>query len=204
MPKITKRLIDALSPGGERLILLDSELKGFGLVALPSGVRSFIVQYRNASGRKRRLTLGRFGVMTADGARQAAREALAAVGKGLDPIGDKEALRAAPSVSELLDRYLAKHVDVDNASSTAEGVRFATRAHSPAHRPAAGVGCHAAGYPQTARGDGSDAAPSQPDAFDLIEGLQPRRAMGRDTGGLEPLPHGAPLSRKRPRALPFG
>ena len=43
MPKITKRLIDALPPGGERLILWDSELKGFGLVALPSGVRSFIV-----------------------------------------------------------------------------------------------------------------------------------------------------------------
>jgi integrase len=129
MPKITKRLIDALPLSGKRLILWDSELKGFGLVALSSGVRSFIVQYRNVSGRKRRLTLGRFGVMTADGARQAAREALAAVGKGLDPVGDKEALRAAPSVSELLDRYLAKHVDVHNASSTAEGVRFAIERH---------------------------------------------------------------------------
>jgi len=64
MPKITKRLIDALPPGGERLILWDFELKGFGLVVLPSGVRSFVVQYRNASGRKRRLALGRFGVMT--------------------------------------------------------------------------------------------------------------------------------------------
>ena len=129
MPKITKRLIDALPPGGERLILWDFELKGFGLVVLPSGVRSFVVQYRNASGRKRRLALGRFGVMTVDGARQAAREALAAVGKGLDPVGDKQALRAAPSVSELLDRYLVKHVDIHNASSTAEGVRFAIERH---------------------------------------------------------------------------
>jgi integrase len=129
MPKITKRLIDALPPGGERLILWDSELKGFGLVALPSGVRSFVVKYRNEAGRQRRLTLGRFGVMTVDGARQAAREALAAVGKGSDPVDDRQSLRAAPSVSGLLDRYLAEHVDVHNAPKTAESARLSIEKH---------------------------------------------------------------------------
>ena len=129
MPKITKRLIDALPPGGERLILWDSELKGFGLVALPSGVRSFIVKYRNEAGRQRRLTLGRFGVMTVDGARAAALAALAAVGKGSDPVDDRQSLRAAPSVSGLLDRYLAEHVDVHNAPKTAEGARLSIEKH---------------------------------------------------------------------------
>ncbi len=60
MPKITKRLIDAIEPSAERIIVWDSEIKGFGMIALPSGLRSFFVQYRNESGRKRRLTLGRF------------------------------------------------------------------------------------------------------------------------------------------------
>lgn len=129
MPKITKRLIDALPPGGERLILWDSELKGFGLVALPSGVRSFIVKYRNETGRQRRLTLGRFGVMTVDGARAAALATLAAVGKGSDPVDDRQSLRAAPSVDDLLKRYLAEHVDVHNAPKTAEGARLSIEKH---------------------------------------------------------------------------
>lgn len=129
MPKITKRLIDALPAGGERAIIWDSEIKGFGLIALPSGVRSFIVQYRNETGRKRRLTLGRFGVMTADEARKAARDTLAAVGKGADPVDDRQSLRAAPTVSALLDRYLVEHVDVHNAPRTAAGVRFAIEKH---------------------------------------------------------------------------
>lgn len=129
MPKITKRLIDAIEPSAERIIIWDSEIKGFGMIALPSGLRSFFVQYRNESGRKRRLTLGRFGVMTAEGARKAARDALATVGRGVDPVEDRQALRAAPSVAQLLDRYLAEHVDVHNASRTAEGVRFAVKRH---------------------------------------------------------------------------
>ena len=129
MPKITKRLIDAIEPSAERIIVWDSEIKGFGMIALPSGLRSFFVQYRNESGRKRRLTLGRFGVMTAEGARKAARDALATVGRGVDPVEDRQALRAAPSVSQLLDRYLAEHVDVHNASRTADGVRFAIKRH---------------------------------------------------------------------------
>lgn len=129
MPKITKRLIDGLTATSERIILWDSEIKGFGLLVLPSGVRSFFVKYRNETGRQRRLTLGRYGVMTADQARTAARDVLASVSKGGDPVEERRSLRAAPTVSDLLDRYLREHVDIHNAPRTAESARLSIEKH---------------------------------------------------------------------------
>lgn len=118
MPKITKRLIDALPGDGVLRIIWDSELKGFGLVAQPGGARAFVVQYRNDKRRQRRLTLGRYGPLTADEARKAARLALARVASGEDPVGDRVALRSAPTMDDLFDRYMAEHVEIHNAPST--------------------------------------------------------------------------------------
>jgi hypothetical protein len=123
MPKITKRAIDALPARGERQFLRDTEIKGFGLLALPSGVKTFFVEYRNETGRQRRLTLGRFGVLTVDQARKAAQLALADVAGGKDPAADRDAQRIAPTVSDLLDRYLAEHVDIHNGENTAIRVK---------------------------------------------------------------------------------
>ena len=50
MAKLTKREIDAVPADAPRKILWDSEIKGFGVIFLPTGVRSFVAQYRNASG----------------------------------------------------------------------------------------------------------------------------------------------------------
>ena len=119
MVKLTKRIVDAVKPGGDRQILWDSDPVGFGLLVLPSGVRSFIVQYRTAEGRTRRLTLGRYGVLTVDEARKAAKQALARVAGGEDPVSDRRATRSAPLMNDLFDRYRAEHVTPNNAASTA-------------------------------------------------------------------------------------
>lgn len=122
MAKLTKKSIDAAKPGPSQTFLWDSELKGFGLLTMPSGIKSFVLQYRNAAGRSRRMTLGRYGALTVDQARALAADALAKVRGGADPMASRQRLRAAPTVSALLDKYLAEHVKVHNSARTAEEV----------------------------------------------------------------------------------
>lgn len=107
MAKITKRAVDALQPDKDRDVFAwDGELRGFGVRVKPSGVKTFLIQYRNVEGRTRRLVLGQYGALTPENARDVAREKLAGVAKGEDPSADRHAIRAGMSVSEVCDWYL--------------------------------------------------------------------------------------------------
>jgi integrase len=105
--KLTKRSIDDLRPpqSGD-LYVWDDEVAGFGLRVKRSGVRSFMVQYRNASGVSRRITLGKFGVLTADEARKLAKAKLAEAAKGNDPAAKRSEDRKAMTVRQLCRAYL--------------------------------------------------------------------------------------------------
>lgn len=106
MPKLTKRTVDATEALKGEIFLWDGELPGFGLRAKPSGAKSFVVQYRNANGRSRRLTIGRYGVLTVEEARKAARIALAEVSKGSDPVETRKRERGAVTIEALCREYL--------------------------------------------------------------------------------------------------
>ncbi len=108
MPKLTKRLIDNLKPvpGKPDTYAWDSELKGFGVRLMPTGLASYVLKYRNAEGRQRKLALARVGTLTPDEARALARERLGDVAKGADPSAERRAIRKAITVSELCDLYL--------------------------------------------------------------------------------------------------
>ena len=110
MTKISKRTVDALMCDGERPnILWDEALSGFGVKALPSGAKRYIVKYRtNGGGRgapQRWLTLGSHGQVTPDQARNLAQQALAAVARGEDPQAMKFEQRAAPALSDVWKRF---------------------------------------------------------------------------------------------------
>jgi integrase len=105
--KLTKRTIDDLAPLPSRdLYVWDDDVRGFGLRVKPSGVRSFMLQYRNASGFSRRITLGKFGVLTADEARKIAKAKLAEVAKGGDPAEERSEDRKAMTVRQLCHDYI--------------------------------------------------------------------------------------------------
>jgi len=84
--KLTKRVIDAASPGAARRIIWDTELRGFGVRVETSGTKSFLIRYRpkgnGRNGPKRFVTIGRYGAKTPGQARNEARSKLAAVARG--------------------------------------------------------------------------------------------------------------------------
>ena len=105
--RITKRLVDGLErpPKGKRIKVYDESITGFGLAALPSGKKTFFVEY-GPKGARRRMTLGPYGVLTVDQARKMAQRKLGLVVEGGDPLTDREERRAMPTVGAWIDSYL--------------------------------------------------------------------------------------------------
>jgi integrase len=83
---------------------------GFGLRVTAAGVRSFVLNYRTAEGRERRLTIGRYGPWTLLAAREEAKRIKRGVDTGADPVSEKRELRGAPTVADLLTRFDEEHV----------------------------------------------------------------------------------------------
>lgn len=107
--KLTKRAIDGFAtPDVKQLIYWDTEVKGFGVRVLPSGLKTFVVQYRTLEGVKRRLNLGRFGPLTVEKARDLAKLKLAEVIVGEDPADKVREARKGMTVSQMCDWYLTE------------------------------------------------------------------------------------------------
>lgn len=106
MPKLTKAIVEKAEPRDRQYTLWCSELKGFGVFVLPSGTRTYFVDYRNANNVRRRMKLGRHGPITAEQARILAIQAIAEVSKGNDPLEARNSARKSISVKELCDLYI--------------------------------------------------------------------------------------------------
>ncbi len=109
MGKLTKRAVDALTPPKKgQTFLWDSELRGFAVRTIPSGLKTFIFQYRNMEGRSRRIAVGRYGVLTVEQARDLAKIKLGAIAGGADPADERAGTREAITVAEVCDWYLTE------------------------------------------------------------------------------------------------
>ncbi len=110
MPKLTRRFVESIKPDPTKLITTwDSELKGFGVVVLPSGRVTYVIQYRNAAHIQKRLKLGVHGPITAEEARELAKKHFATIAQGLDPVEEKKSVRNLSTMNDLVTDYLERH-----------------------------------------------------------------------------------------------
>ncbi len=139
--KLTKSAIDKATYAGRELkpgiwsrhVLWDAALPGFGIRVFPTGVKAFVVAYRTA-GRQRQMTLGRYGVLTLEQARDAARDVLVRVTKGQDPLGEKQAKQKADTVKQLWQDYLELYAKQKKRSWEEDVRRFERRIPASWHQ----------------------------------------------------------------------
>jgi len=120
--KLTQRNVEALEKQAKPYVVYDDDLKGFGIKVFPSGVMSWIVEYRPGAGgrrtNKKRMTIGSLDKLDAGQARAFAKTRLADVALGNDPLGDRQKKRKEATVAEMLDRFVAEYVNSHYAETT--------------------------------------------------------------------------------------
>ena len=99
MPQITKRLVESAEVRDKDYIIFDSEIPGFGARILPSGKRSYLVQYR--IGRKFRRAIGNY-------ADSIVSKRLAGGAASASFQGVRRSLRRRPFRLERLDQHLVE------------------------------------------------------------------------------------------------
>ena len=144
MPHLTDALVKRLPrPAKGNRITYDDDVPGFGARVTAAGGRAFVLNYvTKGGGRERRITIGHFGDWATTAARDKARDLRREVDNGGDPLGDVEDERAAPTVAELIERFVAEHV-VRKRPSTRRAYQqmldLHIRPHFGAHRKVADV-----------------------------------------------------------------
>ncbi|MDE0096633.1 MAG: integrase family protein [Gammaproteobacteria bacterium] len=107
---LNKRTVEALEPADRPWIAWDDKLTGFGCRVQPSGVRSFIINYRAGDGGRnapnKRVVIGRYGRMTPDHARKKAKELLGRAAGGDDPADERASTRSLPTLGQACDEYV--------------------------------------------------------------------------------------------------
>ena len=111
--RISRRTVEALKVEKDT-IFWDSELAGFGVRVHPTGRKVYIAQTRADGNAAKRVTVGRHGVITADEARRRAALIVSRIKAGEEAIPEPMAAKPAggPTVGELAERWLEKHVAV--------------------------------------------------------------------------------------------
>jgi len=107
---LTERIVkSAQADPARNVITVDAEIAGFGLRVTQSGAKAFVLSYVVA-GRKRRITIGSWPAWSVVAAREKARELKRRIDSGDDPLAEREAIREAPTVRDMIDLYIAEHV----------------------------------------------------------------------------------------------
>ena len=126
---LTDLSIKALRPRADsRYEVFDAKIPGFAVRVAPSGMKSFVLLYRHR-GRPRRLTIGRYPVLSLAEARKLANHALNRVAHGNDPQHEKEERRRGHSFEDAADDFVTTHCARRNRASTASHAAGTLRLH---------------------------------------------------------------------------
>ena len=127
--RISKSTVDSLfcSSGKDRDIVWDDKLKGFGVIVYPTGLKTYVAQYRK-DGRSHRVVIGKHGRLTPDEARKEAKALLGDVEKGANPAFERRTKREAPTLNKVAEGFLA-YAFAKKKTGTARGYDNALRLH---------------------------------------------------------------------------
>jgi integrase len=105
--KLNKKNIDSIKPPATgKKYYFDDTISGFGIVVWSSGTKTFVYQDR-IRGRKRRITIDRYGNITPAQARKRAQDLAGQIASGLDPVSEKhERAVEALTLSEAMKGYI--------------------------------------------------------------------------------------------------
>ena len=131
--KITRKAILGLPIVEKPTIFYDTDLKGFGVRLMPSGVKSWILEYRPGVGgrgvAKKRIKIGTPATHSPEEARDEAARTLARVTLGGDPAAARAEERGALTIKEISELYLEKHVEAKRKASTAGFYKHVIETH---------------------------------------------------------------------------
>lgn len=119
--KLTKRIADAAAATGDRYTIWDAVVPGFGLRVTSAGTKTFTLRYRpkGEAAAKRYVTLGRYGIITVEEARDIAKSLLGSVASGNDPARKSTSSRRALTLEEAAADFLTTQINLKRKPSTA-------------------------------------------------------------------------------------
>jgi len=132
--KLTAATVDKIMkselPKEKTKYYFDDDLTGFGLYRTTTGTGTWFAEYRlSAGGSKKRVKLGRVGILKPSEAREAARNTIAQAGLGNDPAKQRSDERASVTVQSLVSDYIEQYVAVHKKESSAQFYRVIAKAH---------------------------------------------------------------------------
>ena len=125
-------------PSAGQVEIWDGKLPGFGVRVSSSGAKSFVLVYRHA-GKPRRMTLGRYPMLSLADAREKATAAIRQLEQGIDPVPTKEEIqrqdeaRVVYRFEDVVASFVKLHCERHNRAVTAKDTarilknRFVTR-----------------------------------------------------------------------------
>ncbi|WP_372922563.1 Arm DNA-binding domain-containing protein, partial [Roseovarius sp.] len=108
--KLSEKILRDATPNARGSYqIFDTTILGLAAKIQSSGTRTFTLDYRFA-GRQRRMTLGRWPEWSVTAARERAKDLRRMIDEGEDPLSEKEELREAPRIKDMIDRYIREHL----------------------------------------------------------------------------------------------